>query len=105
MQAAVEPVFFRLESAACGCNNAADDCAIAVAIKEVATFSREIFAGEITLTEKADNEIAGDHHIAVSVADSGELDAIVARNDQWHARLCSLPPEVRCFFRLSIDAR
>jgi hypothetical protein len=74
-------------------------------LEKVRAITGEIFSGEIALSEREDPEVAGDRYFSIGVVDGGDADAMLSRYDEWHARLCELPPNVRSMFRLSIDAR
>lgn len=79
--------------------------ATADAIGIVEGFTRQIFAGKVSMTQEHDPELAGDRHFVVTIVDTGDIDEILAREDQWYARLRELPEEMRGAFRLVIDAR
>ena len=59
----------------------------------------------IQILKKEDEEVPDDLHFTFNVVDHGDVDAILKRNNEWHARLCQLPPAAHGLFRLSIDAQ
>jgi hypothetical protein len=74
-------------------------------VSQVEAMTRQIFSGEVTYTEKEDDEVPDDLHFTFDVVDHGDVDAILRRSNEWHARLCQLPPAAHGLFRLSIDAQ
>jgi cell shape-determining protein MreC len=74
-------------------------------LEKVRAITAEIFSGEIALSEREDPEVAGDRYFTIGIVDGGDADAMLSRYDEWHARLCELPPHVRSMFRLSIDVQ
>ena len=74
-------------------------------VNQVEAMTRQVFSGEVTCIEKEDEEIPDDWHFTFNVVDRGDVDAILMRNNEWHARLCQLPIAAHGLFRLSIDAQ
>ena len=72
---------------------------------QVATFTRELFPGEMRMRVKNDPEIPDDLFFQLHVEATGDIDDIAARHDQWHARLCRFPSKFCGLFRLSIAVR
>ena len=83
----------------------ADQLEMQSLVNRVKEMTCEIFPGEIECVEKEDDEFPGDWHFTFNVVDRGDVDAIVLRNNEWHARLCQLPAAAHGLFRLSIDAQ
>ncbi|MBI3466915.1 MAG: hypothetical protein HY000_28205 [Planctomycetes bacterium] len=75
------------------------------ALQKVESMTRQIFSGEVTMEEREDPEIPNDRHFAFCVVDTGNIEDILARHNEWHARLDEVPVELRGMFCLSIDAR
>src|SRR5688572_29573108 len=71
-------------------------------VDQVLLMTKSIYSGDITCEEQEDDEIAGDRHFLLRVSDSGDVDAIFARHNQWHMRLVDFPTGVRTRFRLLI---
>jgi hypothetical protein len=74
-------------------------------LKKVDDMTRQIFSGEITRIQKEDWEVPNDPYFSFRVTDTGNMDEILARYNEWHERLCEVPATVRGMFRLSIDVR
>lgn len=72
---------------------------------QVAGFTAELFAGEMRVEVKNDPEIPDDVFFRFGVDATGTIDDVAARNDDWHARVCRLPPRFSGIFRLSIAVR
>lgn len=74
-------------------------------VKRIEAMTCEVFGGEVTYREREDEGTPNDRHFTFYVTDTGDVDAILRRSDQWHARLCELPTTAHGLFRLSIDAQ
>ncbi len=81
------------------------DLDVQALVGQVEAMTREVFPGEVTYTEKEDDELPDDWHFTFNIVDRGDVASILTRNNQWHARLCELPPAAHGLFRLSIDAQ
>lgn len=55
--------------------------------RKVAAFTAELFPAGLTIKVRNDPEIADDLHFVFDVATSGDVDEIVARDNEWHFRL------------------
>lgn len=82
-----------------------DRVGVRESLERVEAITRQIFAGELTVVEREDFEVAGDRHFTFRVVDTGDIDDMMVRYNEWHARLSEVPVDVRHLFRLSIDAR
>ena len=81
------------------------DLEVHALFNQVEAMTRQIFSGEITCIEKEDDEVPNDWHFTLNVVDRGDVEAILRRSNEWHARLCELPAAAHGLFRLSIDAQ
>lgn len=59
----------------------------------------------IEVEEAVDPEIPGDPYLVINVATSGEVNAAVEKNRQWHRRLRIAAPATASSYRLSLDLR
>ncbi len=82
-----------------------NDLDVHALVSQVEAMTRQVFSGEATYTEKDDEAVPDDWHFTFNVVDRGDVDAILMRNNEWHARLCQLPAAAHGLFRLSIDAQ
>jgi hypothetical protein len=73
-------------------------------LEEAKTITRQVFSGPFECLEQEDAEIVGDRHFVFRVLDDGDLADILSRDDEWHRRIATLPPDMVGLFRLSIDA-
>lgn len=71
---------------------------------QVATFTAELFPGEICVRVKNDPEILTDLYFVFAIRASENIDDLVARNDQWHRRVMRTEGRRHGLFRLAIDA-
>lgn len=65
--------------------------------------TRELFPGEFSVEARTDPEIPDDLYLVWEVRATGSITEILARNDEWHRRVCPLAHEFPGLFRLSID--
>lgn len=72
---------------------------------QVAMFTAKLFPGELRIRVKNDPEIPDDLYFVFAVRATGEIDAIVSRNDQWHRRIMQTEGNRHGLFRLAIDAQ
>ena len=72
---------------------------------QVAALTAELFRGEIGVEINIDPEIKGDVCLLFQVSARGDVDEIVALDEQWHWRVLSVAPRWPGLFSLSIDAR
>jgi hypothetical protein len=64
--------------------------------------TRDLF-GNVAVTERDDQETAGDRHFVFHVISAASIDDLVALSDKWHAEVASLPSRLSGLFRLSLD--
>lgn len=70
---------------------------------QVMTFTAELFPGEICVRVKNDPEILTDLYFVFAIRASGDIDDLVARNDQWHRRVMRTEGSRHGLFRLAIE--
>ena len=71
-------------------------------MKQVLALTRELFAGKIRVYDAEDPEIPGDRYHVFEVTAEGDVDELLAWDDQWHRRLCQLPDRIPGQYRLCI---
>jgi hypothetical protein len=72
-------------------------------VSRIVEMTRTLFPDGLECAEQEDAEIPGDRYFLLRVKDSGSLEAVLARHNQWHQKLVELPPGIRTCFRLAID--
>lgn len=70
----------------------------------VAQFTKELFEGAVIVRQESDPDFQSDYFV-VSVAACGDVDQLIALNDQWHRRIRDVVGEAADQFRLSIDVQ
>ncbi|HEY5316040.1 MAG TPA: hypothetical protein VIK18_26165 [Pirellulales bacterium] len=68
----------------------------------IEAFTRELF-GNVSVTERDDEETAGDRHFVFHVNSAATIDDLIALSDKWHTEVASLPNRLSGLFRLSLD--
>lgn len=71
---------------------------------EVIAVTEQLFPGEMRARVKNDPEIPDDLYFVFAVRAVGDIDDLVARNDQWHRRVVKIEDARHGLFRLAIDA-
>jgi hypothetical protein len=73
------------------------------AILSVESITQDVFGTSSERIEHEDAEIAGEYLFEITVRCSGDVDSIVKKQLQWHAKLAELPLKTRRLFHLSVE--
>lgn len=73
--------------------------------RQVASFTSELFPGEMTIEVRHDREIPNDIYFVVDVSAAGSIDDVMARVRQWHFALHRTAGGLADLFCLSFDMR
>lgn len=70
----------------------------------VAQYTRELFGGEVEVTDEEDPEIADCHFVVFNAIANGNDEEIIAKDHEWHRWLCQFEPADVTGFVLSVTA-
>ena len=73
--------------------------------RQVASFTAELFPGGMAIEMRVDPEIRDDLYLVFEVVGTGDVDNLVACDEQWHRHVLLAARQWPGLFRLLIDAR
>jgi len=70
----------------------------------VVKLTEQIFGEAPTVSQESEPELNRDYFV-VSVHESGDVEDIVQRHQQWHSQLAKLVGDLASYYRLSLDVQ
>lgn len=65
--------------------------------------TRELFGENVEVVLEEDPELPNDVHVVFNVKTHGDVDQVLAKEDDWHARCIRHSGKARMLFRLKVD--